>query len=309
MSEGNTEGTPEPGDSVETKRGASTQFDDLVAVCRTVHHERDLAKHYGVTVPEMTAELKRQGIIQFTRRDQVDWSNLEQLYADLLSVPAVARHLRTTMKITYNELKRQGIELRPPGHLKGQKKSQAWREASARHWDDPAWRDEQRRKWLERLPTVRGTGRSSRPEMLLRKALRTARISYTANALLSDGTYVVDILITQKLVIVEADGASHFLRSAREKDARRDDDLRSQGFSVSRFDYRDIEDDPDACIRRLVIDYGLTAEADPTFIDRSDKEAFGERINELRKDPEWRAQWIERLTEGQRRRRERESGR
>ena len=50
------------------------------------------------------------------------------------------------------ELVRQGIPLKPRGHVKGQKKSEAWREASRKHWDDPEWREEQRKKWLERLP-------------------------------------------------------------------------------------------------------------------------------------------------------------
>jgi len=306
MDEGNTEGTPKPGDSVETARGESVNMSDLVEVCKTVHSVRDLAKSYGVSAPEMSMEMKRQGIIKHTRVGDVDWSGLVELYQELQSVPAVARRLHTTEKITYSELNRRGIQLRPRGHLKGQKKTDSWREASAKNWDDPVWRQEQRRKWLERLPTIRGTGGISPPERFLHKALRKAHISFKANAVLLDGRYVVDILISQKQIIIEADGSSHYLNSAKAYDAQRTDDLTAAGYEVFRFDYRDIDADPDECVRRLIAEVGLTPESAPTFSERSDKQAFGERMNNLRDDPEWRANWVANLRAGQRKRREQE---
>ena len=303
---GNTEGTSKPEDSVETCTGRPANISDLSEVCKTVPNPRELARHYGVTVSEVTAELKRQGIVKFTRRDQVDWTGLEELYEKLQSVPAVAMELSTTVKIVWREMKTRGIERRPRGHVKGQKKTQSWREASAKHWDDPDWREEQRQKWLERLPSMRGTGRTSPPEEFLQNALRKANISFTANLPLLGGRYTVDIHIEQKPVIIEADGSSHWLPEARRKDAQRDEELKSSGYQVFRFSYRELDDDADKCVRYVIDSAGLLAEEDPVFITRSDKEAFGDRVNQLRKDPEWRARWIMKLREGQQRRRERE---
>jgi very-short-patch-repair endonuclease len=304
---GNAEGTSEPEDSVQTARGPSAQFHDLKTVCKTIPHVRNLAKHYGITVPEMTAEMKRQGIIRFTSREDVDWSDLEAKYQEAGTMPALARMLGTTERITYKELVGRGIQQRRPGHVKGQKKSESWREASAVHWEDPEWRDQQRQKWLERLPSMRGTGSASRPETLLWQELREARISFTSNAPLHDDRYWVDVLIRQKPVVIEADGASHYLKSARAKDAQRDADLRADGYEVVRFDYREIDADPAGCIRQVVERFGLEAEADPQFIERHINETIGERTKVLRAtDPEHRAQWLENIRAGQRRRRERE---
>jgi very-short-patch-repair endonuclease len=305
---GNAEGTSGPEDSVQTARGPSAQFTDLKTVCKTIPHVRNLAKHYGITVTEMTAEMKRQGIIRFTHREDVDWGDLERKYQEAGTMPGLARMLGTTEKITYNELVNRGIQQRRPGHVKGQVKSQAWRDASAEHWDDPEWREQQRQKWLERLPSMRGTGKTSRPEMLLREGLRTARISFTANAPLHGDRYWVDLLIHQKPVVIEADGASHYLRSAREKDAQRDADLRADGYEVVRFTYQEIDADPGVCIRRVTETFGLIPEDSPVFAERHINETFGERTKTLREtDPGHRAQWLENIRAGQRRRREREA--
>jgi len=99
--EGNTEGTPQPGGSVETERRASG-----------------------------------------------DWSKLREDYERLGNLNKLARLYGTRNTTVRAELVRQEIPLKPRGHVKGQKKSDAWREASRKHWDDPEWREEQRKKWL-----------------------------------------------------------------------------------------------------------------------------------------------------------------
>jgi very-short-patch-repair endonuclease len=280
-------------------------MEDLKEVCRTIPHVRNLAKHYGMSVPEMTAELKRQGIIRFTRHEDVDWSDLDAKYQEAGTMPALARMLGTTEKITYKELRARGVQLRPPGHLKGQKKSQAWRDASAKHWDDPAWREEQRQKWLERMPSMRGTGTTSPLEQLLQDTLKQARISFATHQPLL-GRFIVDILITQKPVAVEADGSSHLLKAARQKDAHRDETLAQAGYQVVRITYRDIADDPDACVQRLIREAGLTAEDEPAFVIGSDSEALAELGRQRWDNPQWRAQHTAKLSTGQKRRRARE---
>lgn len=161
-----------------------------------------------------------------------------------------------------NELARQGIPVKSRGHVEGQKKSEAWRAASAKRWNDPAWRGEQREKWLERLPTMNGPAANSPLENLLHRALRKAGISFSTQRKML-GRYVVDILITQKPVIVEADGNTHLRK--READAERDAVLRAAGYEVFRFTGKPIVNDPDGCIRRVIESTGLTSDEEPVF--------------------------------------------
>jgi very-short-patch-repair endonuclease len=240
-------------------------MEDLQEVCRTIPHVRNLAKHYGISTAEMAAEMKRQGIIRYTRREDVDWADLDAKYQEAGSMPALARMLGTTEKITYGELVRRGIQLRPRGHLKGQKKSGAWRAASAQHWDDPAWREEQRQRWLERLPSMQASRNGGSPlELYLHRALRKAGISFSTQRQLL-GRYVVDILITQKPVVIEADGNMHLHAKARERDALRNAAMQEAGYEVYRFPGRPICTDADGCIRQVIEAAGLIRDAEPVY--------------------------------------------
>jgi len=212
---GNTEGTPQPGDSVETGRGASA-----------------------------------------------DWSNLQEDYEQIGSIRVIAERYGVGFKKVRNELARQGIPIKPRGHVKGQKKSEAWREASRKHWDDPVWREEQRKKWLERLPTMIGPAANSPLERLLHRALRKAGISFSTQRRLL-GRYCVDILITQRPVIIEADGNVHLRQG--DKDARRDADLRAAGYEVFRFTGKPICNDPDGCVQQVIDAAGLARDAEPVY--------------------------------------------
>ena len=160
--------------------------------------------------------MKRQGVIRFTRREDVDWGDLEAKYQEAGTMPALARMLGTTEKITYNELIRRGIQQRKPGHVKGQKKSEAWREKPrASTGMTQTWREEQRQKWLERLPGMQAARLGGSPlEKHLHRALRKAGISFSTQQRLL-GRYLADILITQKPVVIEADGNMHLHAKSR----------------------------------------------------------------------------------------------
>jgi very-short-patch-repair endonuclease len=265
MGEGSTVRASEMRDHVETGPAASADMADLREVCRTIPHVRNLAKHYGISVSEMTAEMKRQGIIRFTRREDVDWGDLESKYRQAGTMPALARMLGTTEKITYNELVARGVQQRRPGHVKGQKKSQAWREASRQHWDDPEWRGEQRQKWLERLPSMQAARLGGSPlEKFLHNALRKAGISFSTQQRILN-RYLADILITQKPVVIEADGNMHLHAKSRERDAERDAGMRAAGYLVFRFAGKPITNDPDGCIRQVIEEAGLTPDVEPVF--------------------------------------------
>jgi very-short-patch-repair endonuclease len=185
------------------------------------------------------------------------------------------------------EMERQGIPIRPRGHVKGQKKSETWREASRKHWDDPAWREEQRKKWLERLPGMQAPPNGGSPlERLLHRALRKAGISFsTQRQLLS--RYIADILITQKPVVIEADGNMHLHAKTRERDAQRDADMRDAGYEVFRFTGKPIANDADGCIRQVIEEARLTPDTEPVFDIRNGMTAEA--------NPKWtggRPEWV-----------------
>lgn len=218
MDEGNTEGTPQPGDSVETERRASG-----------------------------------------------DWSHLREDYERIGNLIRLARFYGVRSDTIRAELVRQGIPIKPRGHVKGQKKSEAWREASRKHWDDPGWRERQRKNWLERLPSMQAPKHGGSPlESFLHRALRKAGISFSTQQPVL-GRYLADILITQKPVVIEADGNMHLLPSARERDARRDQEMREAGYEVFRFPGGVICKDADACVRQVVDAAGLAPDENPVF--------------------------------------------
>jgi very-short-patch-repair endonuclease len=218
MNGDNTEATPQPGESVETGRGASA-----------------------------------------------NWSNLREDYERIGNLNRLARHYGVRNTTVRAELVRQGIPLKPRGHVKGQKKSEAWREASRKHWDDPEWREQQRKKWLERLPGMQAPPNGGSPlERLLHRSLRKAGISFSTQRQLL-GRYVADILITQKPVVIEADGNMHLHAKMRERDAQRDADMRAAGYEVFRFPGKPIVNDPDGCIRQVIEAAGLVQDVDPVF--------------------------------------------
>ena len=216
--EGNTEATPQPGESVETGRRASA-----------------------------------------------DWSTLREDYERLGNLTRVARLHHVRYQVVRDELIRQGVPIKPRGHVKGQKKSEAWREASRKNWEDPEWREEQRRKWLDRLPSMQASRNGGSPlEIYLQRALRKAGISFSTQRQLL-GRYVADILVTQKPVVIEADGNMHLHAVQRAKDAQRDADMRAAGYEVYRFHGKLICNDADGCIRQVIAAAGLVADGEPVF--------------------------------------------
>jgi very-short-patch-repair endonuclease len=245
---------------------------------------------------------KPEDTVQTTREALPSKEKLQQDYDAAGSIKKLAEMYGIGGKRAGNMLKNAGVQIKPRGHAKGSKKSEAWREASAKHWNDPAWVEQQRQKWLGRLPKMRKGKGVSPGEKLLHDALIKAQVSFEANAVMLEGKYVVDILITQKPLILEADGSSHYLDRAQEADAQRTEDLREAGYEIRRFKYEELSANADICVDSL----NLETESNPEFSIRSDAQAFGERINKLRDDPEWKERWLANLRKAQQTRRERE---
>lgn len=114
----------------------------------------------------------------------------------------------------------------------------------------------------------------SSTESLLNKAFRKLSISFsTQQVVLTRGWrdigYHVDILITQRPVVVEADELYHRAqREQREHDARKDADLIAAGYQVFRFDEHQIGSDADACAMLVAEEAALVPEQEPVFVIR-----------------------------------------
>lgn len=208
---------------------------------------------------------KPRDSVETGREASADWGNLREDYERLGSATALARHYGVRYYTVRAEMERQGIPIRPRGHVKGQKKSEAWREASRKHWEDPEWREQQRKKWLERLPSMQASRNGGSPlEKYLHRALAKEGISFSTQRELL-GRYVVDILVTQKPVVIEADGNMHLHRVQAAKDAERNAAMRAAGYEVYRFHGKLICNDADGCVRQVIEAAGLVADAEPVF--------------------------------------------
>lgn len=88
-------------------------------------------------------------------------------------------------------------------------------------------------------------------ENLLRYALLRKGVNYIEQA--SIGPWSVDFLLPDYMVCVEADGEFwHSSTSAIMKDRRKDAWLRSKGYLVFHFDGKEIIQDPDFCVARMM---------------------------------------------------------
>jgi very-short-patch-repair endonuclease len=110
----------------------------------------------------------------------------------------------------------------------------------------------------------------SSTEALLNKAFRKLGISFSTQQLMfGHRSYQVDILITQRPVVVEADEMYHAVqREQREHDARKDAELRAAGYQVFRFNEQEIGADADLCAAVVAEKAGLVPEEDPVFVIR-----------------------------------------
>ena len=73
------------------------------------------------------------------------------------------------------------------------------------------------------------------------------------------GPFIVDFLCAEKQLIIEVDGDAHFEPGAKEKDLRREEYLKAQGFAVLRFLNSEIVCDLDSAIEVLERELGFTS--------------------------------------------------
>ena len=112
----------------------------------------------------------------------------------------------------------------------------------------------------------RKTKTASTPiECRLHDALRAAGIGFSTQKRLAD-RYIVDIVLHQAPVIIEADGELHRWKpEAQERDAVRDVVHELAGYQVFRFTGSEINTDAVACVQKVIDACGLTADENPVY--------------------------------------------
>lgn len=192
----------------------------------------------------------------------MDWSNLQAIYDELGTMKEVAKLFECSVHKVQRELKKQGIESHPLGSPKGYKWDEKRHTAHRQAMQRPEVKARYRENLLKRLPSMSGPSANSPLEKLLHGALMRAGISFSTQERKLN-KYCVDIEIKQAPVIIEADGARHFLHS--EADALRDESLSDAGYDVVRFNGTAINADPDGCISQVIKLFDLKSDTDPTY--------------------------------------------
>jgi very-short-patch-repair endonuclease len=185
-------------------------------------------------------------------------------YSEGELLTALAAEYRRDKKTLKTILQAAGIAVRGVGYPKGREWTPAHREAHRQATSTPEFAQKSREALLERLPRMRGSATNSPIERRMHDALKKAGIGFTTQSALL-GLYLVDIEIRQARVIIEADGAHHYLSGQRVKDAERDDALTAAGYRVFRFTGSEINADADECVRRAIAACGLVPDKDPVY--------------------------------------------
>jgi very-short-patch-repair endonuclease len=200
--------------------------------------------------------------VETARGILLDWSDLQDLYDKLGTLAKVAEFFDCRVGKVYKEAIRRGVVLGKRGLRKGHKKSALWHQAHQAAMKRPEVIQKYRENLIKRFATMRGPCANSPLEKLLHRALKKAGISFsTQRALINH--YVVDILISQKSVVIEADGVLHRLHPA--KDIVRDQELTNAGYRVFRFCGKEINRDPDGCIKSVITACDLHRDAKPVY--------------------------------------------
>lgn len=101
-------------------------------------------------------------------------------------------------------------------------------------------------------------------ERRLQDALMGAGIGFRTQARVV-GRYVVDILIHQAPVVIEADGVRHRTGNGMSRDAVRDAAHEAAGYRVFRFTGSEINTDAVKCVQTVIDACGLTPDEEPVY--------------------------------------------
>ena len=71
------------------------------------------------------------------------------------------------------------------------------------------------------------------------------------------GKYIADFLINERKLVIEIDGEHHFSDQGMKRDSVRDACLRSQGYTIIRFDTGAIDETFEGCVEVIMREAGL----------------------------------------------------
>ena len=100
-------------------------------------------------------------------------------------------------------------------------------------------------------------------ELRLQDALKAAGIGFATHKRLVN-RYVVDIVLNQALIVVEADGVVHRI-SDGSRDKKRDAAHEAAGYRVFRFTGSEINSDAGACVQHLIETCSLVPDKEPVY--------------------------------------------
>jgi len=101
-------------------------------------------------------------------------------------------------------------------------------------------------------------------ERRLHDALMLAGIGFRTQARLVD-RYIVDVLIHQAPIVIEADGIRHRTGNGQSRDATRDAAHEAAGYRVFRFTGSEINTDAVKCIQMVIDTCGLVPDQEPVY--------------------------------------------
>jgi very-short-patch-repair endonuclease len=101
-------------------------------------------------------------------------------------------------------------------------------------------------------------------EQRLHDALMTAGIGFRTQARVV-GRYIVDVLIHQAPVVIEADGFRHRVGNGQSRDAVRDAAHEAAGYRVFRFTGSELNTDAVKCVQAVIDACGLVPDQEPVY--------------------------------------------
>ena len=135
--------------------------------------------------------------------------------------------------------------------LRGVPKSEEHKRKLKEIANRPEAKERARQRLLKRLPTLNGPCKNSPLEIMLENMLKEAKISYEAQKVMLQ-RYVVDFLLIDYPVVIEADGSVHRLSKTKKRDEERDRLLLEAGYYTLRFTGTEINQSPANCINQVI---------------------------------------------------------
>ena len=192
------------------------------------------------------------------RNDWVTRDILLEIYRRTGSIHRTADELNIGSTTVARWFKKWDIPLTPRKELpfvglRGVPKSEEHKRKLREYANRPEVKEERRQRLLKRLPTLNGPCSNSPLEKMLETMLKEAKLSYNAQKVMLN-RYVVDFLLLDYPIVIEADGSVHRLPRTKEHDKERDRLLAEAGYKTFRFTGTEINKSPAACIN-VVLDY------------------------------------------------------